>query len=254
MFNSRVLRRRIAAVVARPPPPKQLHHWMAIMPPLAAQEAASAAAAAATAEEAAGAAEFPNCAGTGGNEPFDLCLGLLGSPKAGVSSLLHCLSTNHDVKSVDAVPRYKSVLLTIQLRLDVRGSKAESDSTSASESDESPSHTTSAGYSSSPTGPRTLRVLFVDLGALVSPMKRIWFWYEPAFALLLYWAAISLRDTKCVGGAESSGGDEKQNCKNCMLASSYCHVDSGLTFASQASRELYAHRTCCHGRVSQQWL
>ena len=153
MFSSQLAKRPVAAVVAPPPEPKSLRQWMAVLPPIAAAEAAAFSKRAYDIELAAGAPDFPNEVGTGGNLPFDRCIGMLGHPKAGVSTLLHSLSLNRDVASVEAVPRYKSVLVTVRLRR------------------------VGTAATSNPAGSGEVRLLVLDLGSFVAPTRQHWFWY-----------------------------------------------------------------------------
>ena len=133
------------------------------MPPIAAKAAAAESLKQVAAELARGAPDFSMASG---QEPFDVCLGLLGYPKAGISTLLHCFSLNWDVEHLTAVPRYKSVLVTVELSSWVQ--------TNSGDANKSATATAHSNHNQKQV--RTLRILLMDLGALVAPVQQMGFW------------------------------------------------------------------------------
>ena len=172
MFKAQILKNRVEAVVGPPGRPKTIRQWMGVLPPIAAREAAKKSEEAAAAELAAGAPAFPNPAETGGSGGFDMCIGLLGYPKAGISALLHSFSLNKDVDSTTVVPRYKSVLLTIRLKTRQQGAQAISEGAEEEAFEE-----------------RCIRLLLMDIGTLVPPVKQMSFWRHGDYSSIEHTAA-----------------------------------------------------------------
>ena len=133
-----------------------------------------------------------------------LCIGVIGPPKAGVTTLLHCLSLNEDVHSTSAIPRYKSVLLTIIMKDPTPGSRAQlsTNSGSANAPQLASAGTPQPKPEASASKQRTINLLVVDLGTLVNPLKRHWFWRHGTFLHILT-AAEQVR-LLCMRGAQDS--------------------------------------------------